>query len=480
MGGADRMARLVIPAIALATAAATLAVGSIAGRTSETLASSALAAAAALAIILLIRPAPVLAFGLLFLVASLSRFTIDLPVGRVRVEQPAILGSFVALAVMGRLGALRDRSVIAVGACFGLYLSIMMLSSVLNAPALAVSLRLLIWTAISMLSAVVAYALLVGRPGEAQRSLSWVGALQGFTGFAVAVLFLVAGPVGVPGMQVSPGEVPKVASVDFEANLFASLLAMLAPFALEEWRRRRTAMSAVVLVVTIAGLGLGVTRGAYLGLAGGLVVYFGVLAVRRVPRTILGPLVGLTAVAFLLAPAASSVLLPVQRPAALISSPAPGASAPAGSTDPTMPQPTPVADTLAFRLDRVPTALADIRTSPIIGLGTAAYGQHHLFSNGSPDYIGTLALVAIYESGVIGALALAAGFLLLLAMLVWSHRGDVGRAAAYAGSITAFLVSYQATNALWFSINWLIVGAALAFAARSRQATRLAARDGYE
>jgi hypothetical protein len=473
MGLADRMARLVIPAIALATAATTLAVGSIAGHTPETLASSALAAAAALVIILLIRPAPVLAFGLLFLVASLSRFVIDLPVGRVRLEQPAILGSFVALAVLGRLRALRDRSVIAVGACFGLYLSIMMLSSVLNAPALAVSLRLLIWTAISMLSAVVAYALLVGRPGEEHRSLSWVGALQGIAGFAVAVLFLVAGPLGIPGMQVNPGEVPKVASVDFEANLFASLLAMLAPFALEEWRRRRTAWSAAVLVITIAALGLGVTRGAYLGLAGGLVVYIGLLAVHRVPRTILGPLVGLTAVALVLAPAASSVLLPVQRPPAPISLPAPGATVPAGSTTP---QPTPIADTLAYRLDRVPTALADIKTSPIIGLGAAAYGQRHprLDAPGAPDYIGTLALVAVYETGGIGALALAAGLLLLLALLVRigssavGNTGDVGRAAAYAGAITSFLLSYQATNALWFSINWLIMGAALAFVVSCR------------
>jgi len=283
---ADRMDRLVIPGLALATAATTLAVGSIAGRTPEAFAASALAAAAALVIILLIRPAPVLAFGVLFLVASLSRLTIDLPFGHVRVEQPAILGSFVALAVLGRLGTLRDRSVVALGACFGLYLTVMVLSSVLKAPVLAVSLRLLIWTAISMLSAVVAYALLVGRPGEEQRSLSWVGALQGIAGFAIAGLFLVAGPLGIPGMQVSPGEVPKVASVDFEANLFASLLAMLAPFALEEWRRRRTALSAAVLVVTIAALGLGVTRGAYLGLASGLVVYFGLLVVRLVPRAV--------------------------------------------------------------------------------------------------------------------------------------------------------------------------------------------------
>jgi hypothetical protein len=77
-----------------------------------------------------------------------------------------------------------------------------------------------------------------------------------------------------------------------------------------------------------------------------------------------------------------------------------------------------------------------------------------------------------------GALALAAGFVLLLALLVWRGKGDVGRAAAYAGSIASFLVSYEATNAMWFSINWLVIGAALAFVVPSRQATRSAARDG--
>ena len=121
------------------------------------------------------------------------------------------------------------------------------------------------------------------------------------------------------------------------------------------------------------------------------------------------------------------------------------------------------------------------RGSPIIGLGAASFGQRHI-RPGAPetrDYIGMLALVAVYETGMIGAIALAAGFLLLLALLVWRGNGDVGRAAAYAGSITAFLVSYQATSALWFSINWLIVGAALAFVVRSGQATRSAARDGH-
>ncbi|HEX9043728.1 MAG TPA: O-antigen ligase family protein, partial [Candidatus Limnocylindrales bacterium] len=462
--------------LGVTVAAVTLLGGILAGRSTEAVATSSLAAVAALATVLLVERAPRLAFGLLFLVASLSRITIDLPFGHVRLEQPAILGAFGALVLLGRLPR-PDRRVLAIGLCFGAYLAIMVIASLLEAPALAVSARLLVWTAISMLGAVVAYALLVGdagEPGIEQRLLAWVGGGQAAVGLVIAVAFLTLGPTGIPGMQLSPGEVPKVASVDFEANLYASLLAMLAPFALEEWRRTRTSRAAAAALVILAALGLGVTRGAYLGVAAGLVVYVGLLAARSPRRALLGPVVAVAVVGLVLAPVTSAVLLPVERtpgpaPTPTASAASSGATAggspsPSPSPSPTpTPQPTPTADTLAFRLDRVPAALADIKAHPIIGLGAATFGQRHARSDApdTPDYIGMLALVAVYESGILGTLALSLGFLLLLALLV-TTVADVGRAAAYAGAVVSFLVSYEATNALWFSINWLLIGAALA------------------
>jgi energy-coupling factor transporter transmembrane protein EcfT len=278
-------------------------------------------------------------------------------------------------------------------------------------------------------------------------------------------------------MQVSFGEAPKVASIDFEANLYASLLGLLAPFALEEWRRRRGATEAIVAAFVILALGLGVTRGAYAGLLAGLVVYLGLLFVRKVPRGALVRVAGLAAVACLLAPVTAWVLLPAGR-----SNPGPtptliaGASqAPTPSPGPSpspSPSPTPQADTLAWRLDRIPAAVSDIETSPLIGLGAAAFGQRHPRADApeTPDYIGTQALVAVYEAGVLGAAALGLGFLILLMMLARRSSSDVGRCAAYAGAICSFLVSYQVTNALWFSINWLVIGAALALVASSRVA----------
>ena len=456
--------------LAVVVAAGTLGVGTGLGRSVAAFEASAVAAAAAVVAILLARRAPVAAFGVLFGVATLSLMTIDLPFGRVRIEQPAILGLFVLLLVQGRLRAFRPIAISASVACFAIYFATMVLSSILNAPEIAVSARLFIWLGISMVGAVVAFALVWGHDGEEQRALSWVGLLQGLLGLGVAVAFFALGPSGIPGMQINPGEVPKVASIDFEANLYASLLGLLAPFALEEWRRRRGLDQAVVVGIVIVGLGLGVTRGAYAGLAAGLMVYLGLLFVRRIPRVVLVRVAGLAAVACLAAPLTSRILLPVERP---ISGPTP--TYVAGATPGLSPSPSPSpgatqqTDTLAWRLDRIPTALSDIETSPLIGLGAAAFGQRHQRSDapGQRDYIGMQSLVAVYETGIVGSVALGLGFLILLLMLAMKTGPDMGRHAAYAGAICSFLVSYQATNALWFSINWLIVGAALALVASS-------------
>ena len=448
--------------LAVVVGVGTLGVGAALGRSATALGASSVAAAAAVVTILLARRAPLASFGVLFGVATLSRLVIDLPFGRVRVEQPAILGLFVLLLLGGRLRAFRPMAISASVACFAIYFATMVLSSILNAPALVVSARLLIWTGISMLGAVVAFTLVWGHDGEEQRALSWVGFLQGFIGLGIALAFLALGPNGIPGMQVSPGEVPKVASIDFEANLYASLLGLLAPFALEEWRRRRGLIEVIVAVIVVMALGLGVTRGAFAGLLVGLAVYLGLLVIRRTPRRVLVRVAGLAALACLAAPLTAAILLPTERP-----TPTPVQVAVASPSPSPSPSPTPEADTLAWRLDRIPTAISDIQTSPLIGLGAASFGQRHLSDNGAPDYIGMLALVAVYEAGFLGALALGLGFLILLVMLALTSGADVGRYAAYAGAICSFLVSYQATNALWFSINWLLVGAALALVASS-------------
>jgi hypothetical protein len=122
-------------------------------------------------------------------------------------------------------------------------------------------------------------------------------------------------------------------------------------------------------------------------------------------------------------------------------------------------------------LDRVPVALKDLTRDPIIGLGANSFGQRHIdisqFNN-QPDHLAILAVAALYESGVVGSAGLAIGFVLIL-LALWrasrrSYDGPI--AAAYIGSLVSLLVAYEATNAINFSLIWLIAGAGLAMALR--------------
>ena len=154
-----------------------------------------------------------------------------------------------------------------------------------------------------------------------------------------------------------------------------------------------------------------------------------------------------------------------------------GAPSEVPSTPAPRPTPTldPYADTIGFRLERVPIALDDLRNSPLIGFGAESFGQRHpdRYAGAGPDHIAILAVVVPYEAGAIGAAALLIGFALLLTSLWrsarrWSGEADrraVGAAAAFIGSLVSVLVAYQANNALHLAINWIVIGAAAALTA---------------
>jgi len=101
-------------------------------------------------------------------------------------------------------------------------------------------------------------------------------------------------------------------------------------------------------------------------------------------------------------------------------------------------------------------------------LGANSFGQRHAdpSQQNGPDHLAIMAVAVLYESGVVGALALAFGFFALLWMLLRASADGTrrGLAAAYAAAIMSLLVAYQATNAIHFATNWLIVGGALALA----------------
>jgi hypothetical protein len=464
---------------------------------------------------------PVAAFGVLFVLSTLSRWTLELPAGNMRLEQPAIAVGLLALLYARRLPDRATlRRLMPIALAFMVYLGALTASSLLHSPDRADSLRMVFWTGLSMAGGLLVFLLLFGQaPEGGLRWLRLTGGGHAALGILIAVIFFTLGPVVVSGSDQVPGMAGKIFGVSWEANLFASLVAGLALFVIEGFRSRPRPASAALVVVVLVGLLTAETRGAYLGLAAGLLAYGCVMLYRRhQPRSLLMPgavVVGaivlgaglmpilmqpryqapnhpidLTvpgwgrefAIASYALPALPDVFGPWESVAKASPSPAP-ASVPApgpalNPATPTMPPtpsptaaPTPNDDTLAFRLDRVPVALKDLARDPIIGLGANSFGQRHTDPsqlNNQPDHIAILAVAALYESGVVGTGGLAIGFaLILLALWRASRRFTIGPlAAAYIGSLVSLLISYEATNAINFSLIWLIAGAGLAMALR--------------
>lgn len=444
------------------------------------------------------RSRPFLALGVVFLLASMSRITLETPVGAMRLEQPAIAVVAVVLLVAGRFRFVKElpRWTLLMAMAFATYLAVLAISSALIAPQPAVSLRLVAWLAISMLGGVVALALAQVRPTGSVEPLALVGAANGAGGLVLAALFLVAGPAFDLGVQEATGIVPRVFGFVWEANLYASFLAICLPLGLEAMRIRRWRLSWAIPVLILIGLPLGVTRSAYLALAGGLAAY---AIVRLSAERKLGDIPRLMAVAagaIVVGIVASNLLLPnlVERITGVVGPMVnqPSATMPAGSggspgpMQVPLPSLAPYPDTVGFRLERVPLAIEDIASSPLIGLGAESFGQRHADASqaGLPDHLAILAVDVLYDAGIIGVLALCTGFGLLLWGLVrvarqsgrMQDRRTVGAAAAFTGSLVAMLIAYQATNALHFAINWIVVGAAAAVAVTYRQPESSAAR----
>jgi hypothetical protein len=482
---------------------------------------------------------PTAAFGVLFVLATLSRWTIELPLGNMRLEQPAIAVGLLALLYARRLPDLATlRRLLPIAIAFMVYLGALTASSLLHSPDRADSLRMVFWIGLSIAGGFLVFLLLFGQDSlGSPRWLRVTAGGQASLGLLIAVLFFTLGPVLVAPPDQAPGMAGKIFGVSWEANLFGSLVAALAFFVIEGFRSRPRPASSALVVLVLVGLVTAETRGAYLGLGAGLIAYGCVMVYRRhrtrsllIPAAVVaGALVlGAWLVPILMqpryqapnhpidltvpgwgrefaigsyalpalpdlfgpwesvakaspSPAPASVPAPASTPApgaspAPATSPVPGQSSnqPTPGVSPTpapTPAPAPIDDTLAFRLDRVPVALKDLTRDPIIGLGANSFGQRHIdisqFNN-QPDHLAILAVAALYESGVVGSAGLAIGFVLIL-LALWrasrrSYDGPI--AAAYIGSLVSLLVAYEATNAINFSLIWLIAGAGLAMALR--------------
>jgi len=448
-----------------------------------------------------VRSRPVLAFGVLFALAAFSRLTVELPPGTMRLEQPAIAAVGLGLAVSGRIrvpSGYERRLVAPIVAGLVVYLACLTLASAFVAPDRIESLRIAAWHALSISGGVAAFLLLRGRAAAVTPWLVGIGLVAAAIGVIVGLLFLVVGNGWTLGIQGTTEGFPRVYAIAWEGNLYASFLGALVPFAFERFRAGPSVLRAAGLFLIAIGFALALTRGAYLGLGVGLAAQFGALIWHGIPwRRLVTPGVVLTA-CLLCAVPWPNLLLPSRAPVppTVDATPAPiapgrsggeatavGAASPppsSGTTPSAAPTPIPsdraYPDTIRFRLDRIQPALNDLSTSPIIGLGADSFGQRHAdpSQGGAPDHLGFLVLAVPYDSGLVGA----AGFWVAIAAILWlllrSLRGPGATplAAAYLGSIVSLLVAYQATNAIHFAINWLLLGAATALAADSLQAAQ--------
>lgn len=397
---------------------------------------------------------PAAALGVVFFLSTLSIVDIDLAVGKMRLEQPGILALLIGIAwhrrILG-LASLRPVRVPIIAAL--IYLVVSALSSALIPPDPALSLRLVLWTGLSMLGGLAAYWLTADRRGEAGAWFAASGVFMSVVGLAAAVAFYINGP-GTLGIMGEMSVNPKVQALAFEANLYASLLCAAAFFAIERFRQDRSLVWALATVTILAGIGVGITRGAYIGLAVGGVLY----AFFLWRRAGFGGALRVALLTAIVATAGGMVIGAVLMDASVRDN----HLVAVGEPEPTHGQPDDLA-TLDYRLRRVGPALDDFRSSPLIGTGLASLDQIHPLPHDELNYINILALSALHDSGVIGTLGLALFFGALLWRLWRSSRDPArtGPAAAYIGALVTLLISYQATNAIHFALNWLIAGAAL-------------------
>lgn len=398
---------------------------------------------------------PRFALYALLISAVLNRF--EIPFGEISLRPDQlmlfpVLAGVALRAVLVTMGVRRTGSRFrtqtvsaAVFIGFALYILVNALSSFLYSPQPTESFQIVTWLLLSFLAFLVAY-FVIGRYVSIREAfflllvLGFVSAAVGLTCYG---LFKVTGSAF--GIQQDPAV--KLAGTFFEANIFGSFqaftaIAGLAVLQLREVRGKAFVWVAVGTMLSVSALALSFTRAAWVGFLVGLAVL--VFFELRGGRFVLllargGALIGIV----LLVVASAGLLGDLSSRFASIDDLNTG--------------------TVAYRAVRYETALTESRAAPLLGFGTNSYGQRHLDPSQeyAADYLPGLFIATLYDTGFVG-LTLLLG---LFGVVVWAliavvrsrSREHSSVALALLCGTVALLVAYQATNAFWFSYNWIVV-----------------------
>lgn len=416
-----------------------------------------------------------LALAVLLIAAACDHYTVTLAGLHVKPEQVAALAGL-ALATGY---ALRTRRVPESRPLrpFLLFLVILLLASLLNAPDPGVGLR---YTALVGLAASTAWLIywLTDTPARLRAAVGLLIALGGAEAGIVGGS-LVAGALGSPGgTQSGVGGVRIPYGTLWEPNLLGSYLAAagiltLAALLAEPGRRRGRVLAGTLAAILVA-LVLSLARSALLGFgAGAGLVCAAAWGAARRPGGPLGTgpgarraaVAGLAALVFLAGPA--PLLVPQLMQTLLARGNLPALHTQA---DPSV----------QVRAEGAGQALAGLVAHPLLGNGAGSFGMGHQDDQGAPGWLSNLELHLWYDSGLLGLGAVVLG-LGVVGRAAW--RGALRtpgvatdlRAATLglAGAGVTLLVAYQATEGSWLAFSWVYVG----LLARAGRITTAAAPD---
>jgi O-Antigen ligase len=435
---------------------------------------------AGILLVIAFRGQPQVLIAVVAVLAWASRPTLQILDVNIRVEQP-ILGMLLVIVVVNHRDAATAiiRRAWPLAAGLAIWLGADVASSLFVAPDAVLSLRIVVWLAMSIGAGWIVSVLATCTDPDRDLRLALV--VAGVAEVGAALIALVTGLVfgtSWGGYAIQDGiAVFRAYGLAWEPNIFGSGLAILLPVALDRFLDRRRLIDLSGCALLALGVGMSLTRAVWIALLIGLVAYAvlrvmtssGSVPIRRATGLMaagtlsMGILLGIGLTIAATGPS-DPLVAQLSQPSLLGAPPSPTVSA---TTSVSVNPPLDLTDdmTLSFRLERVRRALEDLRASPVVGMGANSYGQRHLHpGEDQPDYLAVFPITVLYDTGIVGLGGLGL-FAALFVRMMWrsAQRRD---SAPFLASFIVMAIAYVSTDALRFSQSWILMGVALGIALR--------------